>query len=133
MAQELDKIDYRFKTRLEIIGMLSTGGGLTEVDVKKGQYLVGDPVDERKFLKEIRSYVDKGLPLLWALELGRYPEKPQLSPQTAGGHMRMIIGYNEQTGEIAFSDSWGAVGEERWMTQEEAQAISQGGYQYINF
>ncbi len=126
MAQELDKIDYRFKTRLEIIGMLSTGGGLTEVDVKKGQYLVGDPVDERKFLKEIRSYVDKGLPLLWALELGRYPEKPQLSPQTAGGHMRMIIGYNDKDEEVIFSDSWGAGHEAKKMKMSDCYKASHG-------
>lgn len=43
MAKELDKIDYRFKTRLEIIGM---GDPLTTVKVKKGEYFVGDPIDE---------------------------------------------------------------------------------------
>jgi len=48
-------------------------------------------------------------------------------------YVHLIIGYNETTGEIAFSDSWGPGFEERWMTQEEAQAISQGGYQFINF
>jgi len=41
------------------------------------------------------------------------------------GHVRMIIGYNEKTGEVAISDSWGRGSEERWMTMEEASAVSQ--------
>ena len=123
MAKELDKIDYRFKTRLDIIGM---GQPFTEVDVKKGEYYVGDPVDERKFLKEIQSYIDKGLPLLWALELGRYPEKPQLNPQTSGGHMRLVIGYNDKTEEIIFSDSWGAGHEAKRMNMSHAYSASHG-------
>ena len=123
MAKELDKIDYRFKTRLDIIGM---GTPFTEVDVKKGEYYVGKPVDERKFLKEIHSYIDKGLPLLWSLDLGRYPEKPQLSPQTAGGHMRMIIGYNDKTEEIIFSDSGGAGHEAKKMKMSDSYKASHG-------
>ncbi len=123
MAKELDKIDYRFKTRLDIIGM---GQPLTEVKEEKGEYYVGKPVDERKFLKAINSYVDKGLPLLWSLELGRYPEIPQLSPQTAGGHMRMIIGYNEKTQEIIFTDSWGAKHEAKRMKMSDAYKASHG-------
>jgi hypothetical protein len=38
----------------------------------------------------------------------------------------MIIGYNRETGEIAISDSWGPEFAERWLTLEEAEAISQG-------
>ena len=123
MAKELDKIDYRFKTRLDIIAM---GQPLTEVKEEKGEYYVGKPVDERKFLKAVSSYVDKGLPLLWSLELGRFPEVPQLSPQTSGGHMRLIIGYNEKTQEIIFSDSWGAKHEAKRMKMSDAYKASHG-------
>lgn len=73
-------------------------------------------------------------PAGWKAQLGdarKAAKKIRNNPQN--GHVRMIIGYNEATGEIAFSDSWGASAAERWMTEEEAQAISQGGYQYINF
>lgn len=125
MAKQLDKIDYRFKTRLDIIG-LGSSGKLTDVKVKKGEYYVGKEVDERKFLKEIHSYIDSGLPLLWALELGRYPEKPQLNPQTAGGHMRMIIGYNDSTEEIIFSDSWGSGHEFKKMKMSDAYKATHG-------
>ncbi len=123
MAKELDKIDYRFKTRLDIIGM---GQPMTEVDVKKGEYFVGKFVDERMFLKEIRDYIDDGLPLLWSLELGRFPEVPQLSPQTSGGHMRLIVGYNDKTQEIIFSDSWGARHEAKRMKMTDSYRASHG-------
>ena len=125
MAKQLGKIDYRFKTRLDTIGMRAENS-LTEVKERRGEFYVGNPVDERKYLKEIRSYIDSGLPLLWALELGRYPEKPQLTPQTAGGHMRMIIGYNDTTEEIIFSDSWGAGHEFKKMKMTDSYKATLG-------
>ena len=50
----------------------------------------------------------------------------------ASGHVCMIIGHNKQTGEIAVSDSWGPEYAERWVTPEEARAVSQGTFQVIN-
>jgi hypothetical protein len=41
------------------------------------------------------------------------------------GHVCMIIGYNEKTGELAVSDSWGPQFAERWITADEAKAVSQ--------
>ena len=38
----------------------------------------------------------------------------------------MIIGYNNQTNEIAISDSWSTEFAIRWMTLTEANAINQG-------
>jgi hypothetical protein len=43
-----------------------------------------------------------------------------------GRHQRMIIGYNDKTGEIAISDSWSKAFEIRWMTLQEANAINNG-------
>ena len=43
-----------------------------------------------------------------------------------GGHQRMIIGYNDKTGEIAISDSWSKEFAIRWMTLREANAINDG-------
>jgi hypothetical protein len=45
---------------------------------------------------------------------------------SAGGHQRMIIGYNDKTGEIAISDSWSKAFAIRWMTLPEANAINAG-------
>ncbi len=125
MAKALDSIDYRFKTRLEIIG-LGGPGELSEPIKKKGEYFVGKKVDERKFSKEIHSYIDNGLPLLWSLVLGIAPEIPQLNVQAGGGHMRLIIGYNDKSGEIIFSDSWGAGHESKKMKISDAYKVSTG-------
>jgi len=123
MAQELDKIDYRFKTRLDILGM---GMPMTEVEKKRDQYVVGKPFEQRDFVKAVRKYIDDGLPLLWSLQLGMFPEKPNLNPQTSGGHMRTIIGYNDKTDELLFSDSWGAGHELKRMKMEHAYKASHG-------
>ena len=48
-------------------------------------------------------------------------------------HICMIIGYNKETDEIAVSDSWGPGFAERWITAEEATAVSQGEFQVIRF
>ena len=48
-----------------------------------------------------------------------------------GSHVCMIIGYNLETKEIATSDSWGPQFQERWMTIEEAEAISNNDYSVI--
>lgn len=61
MAKELDRIDFRFKTRLVVMAMMSERE-LVEVEVKKGEYLVGKPVDERKFTKGIHDFIDDGIP-----------------------------------------------------------------------
>jgi hypothetical protein len=123
MAKELDKIDYRFKTRLKILAMTAQRGGLVEVE---RDFIVGKPVDETAFLKRIRTHVDDGLPLLWSLDLGRFPETPNLNPQTAGGHMRIIHGYNDKDQTIVFTDSWGAGHERKTMKMSDAYQATNG-------
>jgi hypothetical protein len=110
----------------------------------------------------IARYIDRGLPIMWAMfstdefnaaANSRKKARAEMSDpaawkqQLAGarraarrfridrasGHVCMIIGYNKQTGEIAVSDSWGPEFAERWVTQEEASAVSQGSFQVINF
>jgi len=103
----------------------------------------------------VSSWIEAGVPLLWAMNTSEVidnlinkhtreraavtdwaawkeslravrREARQLSRQTATGHVCLIVGYNRATGEIAVSDSWGPGYEERWLTVEEAAAISQG-------
>lgn len=123
MAKELDQIDYRFKTRLEIIGL---GKPMTEAKKNRGEYFIGKPVEEKDFLKAIQDNVGDGLPLLWSLEIGRFPENPPLKIQTGGGHMRIIIGYNDKTNEVLFSDSWGFGHELKRMNMSHAYQASHG-------
>jgi hypothetical protein len=66
----------------------------------------------------------------WAAQLetkdkAEIPEEIVGTP-SAGGHQRMIIGYNDKTGEIAISDSWSKAYAIRWMTLQEANAINVG-------
>ncbi|MEM6821890.1 MAG: hypothetical protein AAF558_08135, partial [Verrucomicrobiota bacterium] len=112
---------------------------------------------------DLADYIDKGLPLMWAVyadsllykntinersyqrtqvedwdKWKSYLDKQRDAVETMKGlrqgpHVCMIIGYNEETGEIATSDSWGPEFEERWMTVEEAEAITQGSLQIIKW
>jgi hypothetical protein len=123
MAQELDKIDYRFKTRLKILGMTAQRGGFVQVE---RDFVVGRPIDEAAFMKMVRTYVNNGLPLLWSLELGLFKEEPDLNPQAAGGHMRIITGYNDKDQSIIFSDSWGAGHERKRMNMSEGYQATRG-------
>jgi hypothetical protein len=55
-------------------------------------------------------------------------------PEVYGhGHMRMIIGYNEQTNELAISDSWGDRYTARWMTVKEGQTTTQNDLEYVQW
>ena len=76
----------------------------------------------KKFRKDVRDQVLKGIPLFWSVKLGVYPE-PGI-PQTAGYHMRLIIGYNDRKDEILYSDSWGAGHELKRMPAEWAWTIT---------
>lgn len=84
----------------------------------------------RQFEVIVKEHVDKGVPLLWVLELGRAPENPPLpnGGQVSGGHMRMIIGYNESKNEILFTDSWGAGHELKTMAKPSAYDVTIGLY-----
>ena len=81
-------------------------------------------VKEEKFAKLVQDHVNLGLPLLWSLELGLYPENGQPPMQRGGYHMRMIIGYNTQKGEVIFTDSWGAGHEMKRMKMSDAYMAS---------
>ena len=75
-----------------------------------------------KFMKDVRQYVNEGMPLFWSVTLGRYPEADL--PQAGGGHMRLIIGYNDKKREILYSDTWGKGHELKRMPADWAWTIS---------
>jgi len=80
--------------------------------------------DLHRFQREVSNHIDDGIPLLWTVMLGKVPE-PGI-PQNAGGHMRLIIGYNSSKDEILFSDSWGAGHELKRMPAADAWTITTG-------
>ena len=77
----------------------------------------------KKFSTGIRQQVNAGIPVFWGVTLGIFPEKG-VNPQTRGGHMRLIIGYNDKKKEILYSDSWGAGHELKRMPADWAWTIS---------
>jgi hypothetical protein len=85
-------------------------------------------VSEKEFASLVKEYANKGIPLLWALELGKAAEIPPLpgSGQTRGGHMRMIIGYNDAKKQVIFTDSWGAGHELKRMALLDAYDVTIG-------
>ncbi len=125
MSDALGKIDHRFKTRFKPLAMLYTDGKLYE-DQRDANS--GRNVDQDDYIKSIQDYVQDGIPLLWSLMLGQFPEEPAISPQASGGHMRMIIGYNERQGNIIFTDSWGAGHEMKRMKASDAYRATTGLY-----
>lgn len=118
MEAGLNKIDSKFKTRFK--ALISPG-----MDARDRQRL-----DQDRFFKMVRDSVNEGIPLLWTLQLGLAPEDPPLSAsgQVTGGHMRLIIGYDEKAGDILFTDSWGAGHEKKRMTVTGAFASTDGLY-----
>lgn len=78
------------------------------------------------FQRNVKQYIDAGIPMLWACFVGMYPEDPPLGQQGAFGHMRMIIGYNTKTHEIIYSDTWGARHEKKRMPENQAWAMTKG-------
>jgi hypothetical protein len=106
-------------------------------------------------LQKVKQIIDEGLPILigvqvydklemdwkkrmayrsnpdgWQEHLKRLEElskerKPDFGPMS-GLHMRLVVGYNEKTREIAISDSWGPHFAERWITENEFLATLSG-------
>lgn len=118
MEAGLNKIDSSFKTRFRTL--ISPG-----MSMRDRQRL-----DEARFFKMIQSSINEGIPLLWTLQLGRAIEDPPLpgNGQVTGGHMRLIIGYEEKEKQILFSDSWGAGHERKRMSVAGAYASTDGLY-----
>jgi Peptidase_C39 like family len=112
-------------------------------------------------LKDLAKYIDKGVPVMWALfstkEFNDLADKRteerksvadwaswkakvnaealtnSLPRDTETGHVVLIIGYNKDTNEFAFSDSWGERFKERWITFTEAEKISQSRFYVVGF
>jgi len=80
--------------------------------------------DLHRFTRSVQSHIDEGIPLLWTVMLGKVPE-PGI-PQNAGGHMRLIIGYNTAKDQIIFTDSWGPGHERKTMPFEDAWTMTTG-------
>ena len=112
-------------------------------------------------LKDVAKHLDKGVPLIWGIysskqwnelandrtqrraavtdwaawksEMASVASSAKLEQDKEAGHVVLIIGYNPETQEIAFSDSWGERYKERWMTLAEAECVSQQEFWVVGF
>ncbi len=112
-------------------------------------------------IRTIQKYIDKGLPIIWTMfsskTYNQYANQrtaerqnvtdwdawekttqsnarnTELRKDIMSTHACLIIGYNKTTGEIAVSDSWGPSYNERWISAEQAEQVSQGSMYLISF
>ena len=154
---------------LAMAGQSGAGGGTSLEAIREGasQSIVaaGRRISQQQVKLDAQSiarYIDKGLPLIWAMfstdefndaansrqaarigtpdpatwkkELAEVRKSARkFRADKSKAHVCLIIGYNKQTGEVALSDSWGPAFAERWVTFEEAKAVSQDAFYVIQF
>ena len=111
MYEALTKVDAKFNTRFKAVKANKPFKTMTQTEYERFQ--------KPDFMKTVRDYINAGTPVIWALDLGEAPPDPNL-PQQGGGHMRLIIGYNDTTNQIIYTDSWGAGHEKKLMTANAA-------------
>lgn len=131
---DLDKIIRRYnslarRNKLQTVklepraGMLNVSALLYSLD--PDTYIASRNQDKHsrdKFWRELKRNTDAGLPLGWGVFIGIVDE-PGLR-QSGGGHFRLLIGYNERTESVFYSDTWGAGHEKKEMSLQQAWAIS---------
>jgi hypothetical protein len=118
------------KTEINLAGMrvIDIGEIYSSMDpesLKESKATPGKPAFGQ-FQRAIGGAINKGVPLMWSVQLGMFKEAE--IPQARGGHMRLIIGYNTQTNEVLYSDSWGAAHALKRMPMDEACAMTTGLY-----
>lgn len=78
------------------------------------------------FRRNIIQYSSQGVPLFWACIVGKYAEQPDIGQQGAFGHIRLIIGFNQRSQEVLYSDTWGAGHELKRISLDDAWAMTFG-------
>ncbi|MBS1371167.1 MAG: hypothetical protein HPZ91_14540 [Lentisphaeria bacterium] len=121
---KLDKIDL--DDYLFIVGRtryLDFGSLMKAMDFKVFREVRKREIrDNREFLAMVKENIDNGVPLCWSTFI--FPGVGDSNSSEFGMHMRIITGYNEKTGEIIFSDSWGAGHEKKTLKNEDAWGIT---------
>lgn len=124
--KDYDKIAKRRKEK-----QLASYGPVSAWDLADPDILrsvrAGKPAQVEKWMKPIRQNIDRGIPVLWSVTLGVFRESVAL-PQSRGGHMRLIIGYNDENKTILFTDTWGKGHELKEMTAADACSMTHRRY-----
>jgi len=124
-----------------------------------GRELSQERMDLR--IKDVADFIDDGIPIMWTMMSSEpynklasqrtadrekqnnwtaWKEHSEDESDEAGEqnlrdmksyHMCMIVGYNEETEELAVSDSWGEHFELRWVALGQAREVSVGVFHVI--
>jgi len=109
-------------------------------------------IETKPSVRVVDSHIDAGMPIMWCMfvtaemeqvaaerrtmrtsmpasqwrkQLRQKTRKTRkVQPDKTGGHLRLIVGYNRDTGEIAYSDSWGKRNDVFWLHEDEAARVS---------
>ena len=121
---KLKKIDFNdYVYIVDRTKYLSYGALMKSLDFKVFRELrKKDKGDNRDFLEAVKENIDEGIPLCWSTFI--VPGVGGSGGSEFGMHMRIITGYNTKTGEIIYSDSWGAEHEKKVMKPEDAWGIT---------
>ena len=130
MYESLKKIDQHYNMRAKLL-KIPRGYGLGDA-ASRSEVERAWKADLGKLIQE---HINQGLPLLWCVilapgETGVSPGLPPPGAITNGprapqvGHMRLITGYNTRSGDVIYSDSWGAGHERKTMTRAEAEQMT---------
>lgn len=111
---KLKNADYSLLSNMNIFKRRCDPELYREVMLKKSSF--------KRFKSEIKKYINQGVPVGWCLQLGMFKEGDM--PQMDGGHMRLIIGYNDAKNEIIYTDSWGKGHEYKRMDAAKAFCMS---------
>jgi hypothetical protein len=103
------------KNIMEIILRMNDLEALKKVQLRRKSTI-------NKFKKEICDEIASGNPVVWDVVGGLIPEKN--APPVKGEYVRLIIGYNENTNQVIYSDSMGKGHEHKKMSWEDAWIIT---------
>jgi len=143
---DIDELDYRAYERLvKEYNSAARHRGVSRIENRGGQPVVGEefwqradgptlrearaetPQKQRRWLQDSRKYLDAGIPVVWSVYCGLLPEQGHVSPGR-GGHLRLLVGYDEAVGLVYFSDTWGPGHECKPMPLADAIAITRSRF-----
>lgn len=97
-------------------------------------------------VREVSFYIDRGIPVLWTMNYSEdfadagnsssgQPRQSVGNLKRALGqpHICILIGYNNNTGEIAVTDSWGISHQEKWYKDGDAKDVSLGKFYAVEY
>jgi hypothetical protein len=144
---DIDELDYRDYERLvKEYNSAARHRGTPRIENRGGMPVVGEPFwqladgptlrdaraetpqKQRQWLRKIKdAYLDKGIPVVWGVYCGLLPEEGPATPGR-GGHLRLLVGYDEAKGLVYFSDTWGPGHECKPMPLADAIAITRSRF-----